>query len=147
MKIFTRDLDKVNRKTFIVLLSSIHFEIQNVDSPEKRKKLWTLMDKLLMRHFSDIKNDKRASFIVVGAFTQLRNLITELNFSVREIITSLVRFNIETKLQEFTVHDLILSLSVLSSEDPPSIPHLNQVLHLIIEKQSSLIAKDRTEIE
>jgi hypothetical protein len=69
LKIFTRDLDKVNRKTFIVLLSSIHFEIQKIDSPETRKRLWSLMDKLLMRHFSDIKNDKRSSFIVVGAFT------------------------------------------------------------------------------
>lgn len=84
IEVISRDMDRVNLKTFVVIISSTYFEIQRC-KPEVCKKLWSLMDKQLISQFSDLMKDMRSSFIVARANTQHRSL-TELSAGIRESI-------------------------------------------------------------
>ena len=103
----------MNRKTFIVLLNSIHFEIHRRSTPADAKKLWGLMDKLLLKHFQEIMIDTRSSFVVVRSYTQQRD-IADLNPGVREIILSIVKHNIEKSSSKMNSNDLSVCFKVLT---------------------------------
>lgn len=53
LKVIESNFDKINRKTFVVLVNSMHYEFSKA-TPAKRKALWALMDKLLLRHLKEL---------------------------------------------------------------------------------------------
>jgi len=53
LKVIQSNIDRINRKTFVVLVNSMHYEFSKATA-DKRKVLWALMDKLLLRHLTEL---------------------------------------------------------------------------------------------
>ena len=91
IEVVQREFEHLNKKTYIVLISGIY----HVFKRSHHKALWRHLDKLLLRHFDEIKNQSggsRESFIVARAY--IFNDLATLNPGVLELISELMKNNI-----------------------------------------------------